>query len=44
MNQARKEIASGDEIFSLGVDHIERLKESRNGGLDYIFQTCKTLI
>jgi hypothetical protein len=37
-----KKIASSDEIVGLGVNHIDiLLKESRNGGLDYIFQTCK---
>ncbi|CAG7566366.1 unnamed protein product [Fusarium equiseti] len=37
-----KNIASGGEMVGLGVNHIDMLpKESRNGGLDYIFQTCK---
>jgi hypothetical protein len=37
-----KKIASGDEIVGLGLGHIDMLlKESRNSGLDYIFQTCK---
>ncbi|KAJ4013717.1 hypothetical protein NW766_005956 [Fusarium irregulare] len=33
-----KKIASGDEVVGLGVEHIDMLlRESRNGGLDYIF-------
>ena len=36
-----KKIASGDEIVGLGVEHIDMLRESRNGGLDYIFQPAK---
>ena len=36
-----KKIAPGDEIIGLGVEHIDMLRESRHGGLGYIFQTCK---
>ncbi|KAM0542074.1 hypothetical protein ACHAO7_010139 [Fusarium culmorum] len=36
-----KKLQSGSEIVGLGVEHIDKLlKESKNGGLHYVFHAC----
>ncbi|OBS25885.1 hypothetical protein FPOA_06419 [Fusarium poae] len=36
-----KKLQSGGEIVGLGVEHIDKLlKESKNGGLHYVFHAC----